>query len=258
MKMMKINILRRVAMTTVALAISASAVCAQIGEQADRLTYSGRIGYEVGASTPLGMPESIRGLNSYNPRANIIIGAGAHCRISSSWGIEVFMQVENKGMRTDAKVKNYFMEFRQGQDALKGVFTGNVVTEVDEWMISVPVTATFDVRKVRVKAGPYVSFLLNGEFSGYAYDGYIRKGTPIGAKVIIGDDKNTRGDYDFSDSMRKCHFGLMADANWRFGKNLGAFIGLSWGLTGIFHSDFKTVEQTMYPIYGSLGISYDF
>ena len=31
---------------------------------------------------------------------------------------------------------------------------------------------------------------------------------------------------------------------------------LNWGLTGIFPSDFKTVEQTLYPVYGTIGVFY--
>ena len=40
------------------------------------------------------------------------------------------------------------------------------------------------------------------------------------------------------------HFGISADLNW--------------GLTGIFKSDFKTVEQTLYPIYGTVSVFYKF
>ena len=36
----------------------------------------------------------------------------------------------------------------------------------------------------------------------------------------------------------------------------GICADLSWGLNGIFKKDFETIEQTMYPIYGSIGISY--
>ena len=31
---------------------------------------------------------------------------------------------------------------------------------------------------------------------------------------------------------------------------------LSWGLTGIFKKDFDTIEQTMFPIYGTIGVIY--
>ena len=34
----------------------------------------------------------------------------------------------------------------------------------------------------------------------------------------------------------------------------GTLRNLNWGLSGIFQNDFKTVEQTLYPIYGSVGV----
>lgn len=46
----------------------------------------------------------------------------------------------------------------------------------------------------------------------------------------------------------------------RFGvpnsKCLGVSADLNWGLTGIFPGDFKTVEQTLYPVYGTIGVFY--
>jgi hypothetical protein len=39
-------------------------------------------------------------------------------------------------------------------------------------------------------------------------------------------------------------------------KNFGVSADLSWGLTGVFPGSFKTVEQTLYPIYGTIGVFY--
>ena len=39
-------------------------------------------------------------------------------------------------------------------------------------------------------------------------------------------------------------------------QRLGLSFDLSWGLTGIHKSDFKTVEQTLYPIYGTIALTY--
>ena len=40
------------------------------------------------------------------------------------------------------------------------------------------------------------------------------------------------------------------------GEGIGVSADLNWGLTGIFPSDFKTVEQTLYPVYGTIGVFY--
>lgn len=217
-----------------------------------------RLGYSIGGTTPLGMPASIRSLNSFQPRANIVVGADYVKPFSALWGIRACLRFENKGMKTDANVKTYQMEMRKGADFIEGVFTGGVVTEVDQWMLTVPVLANLQVRKVAVRVGPYVSCVLSNNFSGYAYDGYIRQGDPTGPKVMIGSEPGQRGDYDFSSDLRRAQFGIMAGADWQFAQHFGAYVDLSWGLTGVFDSDFKTIEQTMYPIYGSLGVFYKF
>ena len=99
--------------------------------------------------------------------------------------------------------------------------------------------------------GSTASFL-----SGYDYDGYLRGNTPVGPKVDLGHEDNTRGNYGFQDDMRKFHVGLNLGVDVKVYKQLGVFADLAWGLNGIFKKDFKTVEQTLYPIYATLGIVY--
>lgn len=237
------------------------AMCATTGHAqgeaaSDGYTLIGRVGYSVGGTTPVGLPASIRKINHFEPRANISVAVDAYRHFGGRWGAQAAVHFENKGMRTDARVKGYSMEMRQGGESISGDFTGCVVTEVDQWMVTVPVMAAADFRKVRVHAGPYVSCVVNGKFSGYAYDGYLRQGGPTGPKVLIGSDRENRGDYDFSDDLRNWQFGLIAGADWQFFSRLGAYIDLSWGLTGVFKEDFKTIEQSMFPIYGTVGFFY--
>lgn len=216
-----------------------------------------RLGFNIGGTMPLGMPATIRSLNSYAPRANLVIGAEVNFGLSSRWGIETGVRFENKGMKIDANVKNYGMEMRKGTDVISGRFTGSVVTEVDEWMLTIPVMANLSVRKVNILAGPYISAVISGDFTGYAYDGYLREGDPTGLKIELGNEADTRGEYDFSDDLRTLQLGVMVGADWHFGKRLGAYLDLAWGLTEAFHSDFKTIEQSMYPIYASVGLTYN-
>lgn len=244
---------------TCALALLLVSLCSASAQpEAGGLSVTARMGYGVGGTAPVGLPAEIRGLNGFHPRANLSVGADVCRKFSPTWGAQLSLRFENKGMWTDADVKSYSMEMRKGGDAVSGVFTGGVVTEVDQWMFSIPLMATADVRKVRIHAGPYVSLLVDRNFSGYAYDGYIRQGSPTGPKVMIGSAPGSRGDYDFSDNMRKAQFGLVAGADWAFLSHLGAYLDFSWGLTGVFHSSFKTIEQTMYPIYGTVGLFYRF
>lgn len=221
------------------------------------LRYMVRLGYGIGGTSPIGMPATIRSLDKFTPTPNLVIGLDAYKPLTGRWGLQAGFHYENKGMKTDARVKGYNMEMRRGDDVLKGLFTGNVVTNVEEWMVTLPLQATYDVGgKVRIKFGPYFSYVLSNDFSGYAYDGYLRVGNPTGDKVELGHNEGERGDYDFSSDLRHWQFGLDLGADWFFSKRFGAYAGLSWGLTNVFRKDFKTIEQSMYPIYGSVGLTY--
>ena len=131
-------------------------------------------------------------------------------------------------MKTDAKVKGYSMEMRRGDETLSGLFTGNVVTEVDEWMVTLPLQVAYNVSpNLRLKFGPYFSYVLSNNFSGYAYDGYLRVGDPTGDKVELGHVEGERGDYDFTEDLRHWQFGLDLGADWFFSNHFGAYAGLS-------------------------------
>ena len=150
---------------------------------------------------------------------------------------------QTKAMETDARVKSYSMEMRQGSESLSGLFTGNVVTNAKQLVVTLPLQATFSVSDaVRLKFGPYFSYALNNEFTGYAYDGYLHEGE--------------RGDYDFSSDMRHWHFGFDFGADWYFSQHFGAYAEVQWGMSGVFREKFKTIEQTMYPVYATLGVLY--
>ena len=216
-----------------------------------------RLGYNIGGTAPVGLPASIRALNKFAILPNLQIGVEVAKPLSKTWGIETGLRLENKAMEIDAEVKNYKMEITRGDQILAGMFTGNVTTFVDEWMITLPVLATLNIsEKVQLKAGPYASLLLTHGFDGYAYDGYLRVDNPTGPKVELGSEIGKRGDYNFSDDMRRMQVGLEAAVDWHLASRVGAFAELNWGLTGVHHSDFNTIEQTLYPIFATIGFNY--
>lgn len=230
---------------------------AYAGNIFSNLRYQARLGYNLGGTAPIGMPAEIRSLDKFTIKGNMILGLDTYKPLSGKWGLMVGLHYENKGMETDARVKNYHMEMRYGNQIIEGRFTGNVVTKVDELMLTLPVQATYNAtHNLRLKAGPYFSYVMSNDFSGYAYDGYLREGDPTGQKVELGHDEGERGDYDFSDKLRRWQFGLDVGADWYFTKRFGLYADLKWGLSGIFQNDFKTIEQTLYPLYGSIGLVY--
>ena len=221
------------------------------------LRYMVRLGYVLGGTAPVGMPATIRSLDKFTPTNNTLLGLDAYKPLTDKWGLQAGFHYQNKGMKTDAKVKGYSMEMRRGDETLSGLFTGNVVTEVSEWMVTLPLQAAYNVSpKLRLKFGPYFSYVLSNNFSGYAYDGYLRVGDPTGDKVELGHVEGERGDYDFTEDLRHWQFGLDLGADWFFSNHFGAYAGLSWGLTNIFRKDFHVIEQSLYPIYGSIGLTY--
>ncbi|MDO4159031.1 MAG: porin family protein [Prevotellaceae bacterium] len=223
------------------------------------LVYYARAGYSVGGTAPVGMPATIRSLSKYTLQPNVTLALDAYKPLGGHWGIMAGFHIENKGMKTDARVKNYHMEMRRGGESLEGMFTGQVITDVEEWMITLPFQAAYNVSdKVRLRLGPYLSYVLSNDFSGIAYGGYLRVGSPVGNKVEIGTGSGSQGTYDFSDDLRRLQFGVDFGADWEFSQTWGVYFDLSWGLTGIFKSDFNTIEQTLYPIYGTIGLTYKF
>lgn len=238
--------------------LSVLALCGAHASGPFLTNYYARAAYNIGGTAPIGMPSSIRKMNSYSLRPNFTLGLDAYHGFDDRWGILFGLHFENKGMKVDATVKNYHMRMEKEGEAIEGMFTGRVMTKVDQSLLTIPVQATYDIsHKVRVKLGPYFSYVLSHKFSGYAYDGYLREGDPTGRKVEMGgaDDTN-RGDYDFSDDMRNWQVGLDVGADWYITNRWGAFVGLTWGLTEVFKKGFDVIEQPMYPIYGSIGVIY--
>lgn len=220
--------------------------------------YTARFGYNIGGTAPIGMPATIRSMNKYKMQPNFSLGVDAQKMLTGKWGILTGIHTESKGMEVDATVKNYHMVMTKGGDELEGYYTGNLVTECEEWMLTLPVMATYDIsEKVRLKLGPYISYVSTRVFKGYVYDGYLRRMTPTGEKIEIGNTEESRGSYDFSDNMRRIQYGVDAGVDWRFGTRWGAYADIQWGINGIHKSSFKTIEQTLYPIFGTFGITYN-
>ena len=227
------------------------------GDFLNSLNLKARAGYSIGGTAPLGIPATIRSLDAFRLTPSFMVGMDAMLPLGGNWGMMVGLHFENKAMDCEITTKNYYMEVVKGESHLAGMYTGGVRQKVTEWMFTLPVMATFQVgRKVQLKAGPYVSLLLSKDFSGYVFDGYLRQNNPTGAKIVMGHEENERATYDFSDNMRNFQAGVAVGADWLVGKRVGVSADLSWGLTGVHKSDFKTIEQTLYPIYGTIGVFY--
>lgn len=223
----------------------------------EELQLRARAGYNIGGTTPIPLPETIRRINSYRLTPSLMVGLDARLPLSKQWGIMAGIRFENKGMDGDVTVKSYQMEVVKGDSKLSGRFTGHISQQVKQWMLTIPVQATLQLgEKVILKGGPYISLLLSKEFSGIASDGYLREGNPTGVKILMGDKEGEWATYEFNDDIRSLQMGIAVGADFQISKNLGLSADLNWGLTGIFPADFKTIDQTLYPVYGTIGVFY--
>jgi len=223
----------------------------------EKLQVKARVGYSIGATTPLGIPATIRSIESFKLTPNFLLGADAMYPLSEKFGLQLALHYDIKDMDSEVTTKGYHMKVTMDDDEMEGVYTGHVRQKVRQRMLTIPLQLTCELSpKLQLKGGPYLALLLSKDFYGYAFDGYLRKDDPTGAKVVMGDREGEWATYDFSDDLRSSQFGLTVGIDWTFCRRLGLSADLSWGLTGIFRSDFKTVEQTLYPIYGTIGLFY--
>lgn len=232
------------------------AVVAMAQEFQGRTIIIARFGYNLGGTMPLGLPASIRHLNSYTPQLAPSVGVDVLFPNDDWRGFLTGFRVERKAMREDATVKNYHMEITQSGQTLAGMFTGDVTTKSSQWLFTVPIQAVWRVNRVNVKVGPYASLVFHRDFSGWAHNGYLRVDDPTGAKVVLGEADDERGNYDFDDHVRNWQIGLTLGADWHLSNRFGLYADLNWGLSKLFNGDFHTIEQSLYPIYGQLGVTY--
>ena len=224
-----------------------------------KLQLKARVGYSIGGTAPLGLPATIRSIESFRLTPNFMVGVDGMYRLSEKFGLQAALHYEIKDMDGEVTTKGYHMKVKMDEDELEGLYTGHVSQIVRQRMITIPVQLTYELGKsLQLKAGPYLSLLLSKEFYGYASDGYLRKDDPTGVKVVMGSQEGEWATYDFSDDMRSCQMGVAVGIDWAFYRRLGLSADLSWGLTGIHRGDFKTVEQTLFPIYGTIGFFYRF
>ena len=223
----------------------------------EELQLRARAGYSIGGTTPVPLPETIRSIDSYSLTPSFMAGIDAQLPLNQKWGISVGLHFENKAMSSDVTTKAYHMEMVKGDSKLMGLFTGHINQKVTQWMFTIPVQATLQLgQKLSLRGGPYLSLLTSKKFYGIASDGYLRENNPTGSKILMGNKEGEWATYDFNDDMRTFQFGIGVGADWQVHKRIGVSADLNWGLTGIFSSDFKPIEQTLYPIYATIGVFY--
>ena len=224
------------------------------------LEYTVKAGINIGGTAPVPLPREIRAIDSYRPTLCVSIEGDIKKWFGESkeWGMMIGLRLENKGMRTKAEVKNYGMEII-GEDGnrLKGNWTGGVRTKVQNSYLTIPILAAYKLnQRVNLKAGAYFSYLMDGDFSGHVYEGYLRKDDPTGEKVNF--NNGAIASYDFSSDLRNFQWGAQLGVDWKAFKHLKVYADLNWGMNDIFNKDFKTITFDMYAVYLNVGFGYAF
>ena len=222
----------------------------------DSLSYDVRLGYALGGTVPTHLGNEIRGINGYYPDYNFTVAAEASYPLGGKWHLHSGLRFELGSMDVDSRVKNYDIEVVRGEESLKGIFNGNVRIKSAQRRLTLPIQAEYRINdKWTARGGVFMGWLTNRRFWGWAYDGYLREGTPVGPKIEMGTEPGDRGDFDFDANMRHMQWGIDGGIDWRFSRRWGAFAEVTYGLSGLFKSDFHSV-QTLRPLYGTLGITY--
>lgn len=224
------------------------------------LEYEFKAGFNIGGTSPLPLPEEIRSIDGFRPGLALSIEGNATKWLGAKqkWGVSVGLQLSQKKMTTEATTKNYGMEiFSDTGGKIQGLWTGGVKTEVNMSYLTVPILANYKIgERWKVSFGTYLSYMMNGDFSGNVYEGHLRTPDKTGSRVnFTGDNIAT---YDFSDELRRFQWGLQAGGEWKAYKHLNVHADLTWGLNDIFQDDFNTITFAMYPIYLNLGFGYLF
>lgn len=225
----------------------------------ENIDYQINAQFSIGGTTPLGLPREIRKIESYNP--TLQLGLGLHATKwlcdSKDWGVRVGATAQAKGMKTDARVKNYFTEVIQDNSVIRGYYTGMVNTEVKNTYIVIPVSLVKSLSEsVNLYGGLNVAFLIDSGFSGYVSDGYLREGTPTGTKIPF--EGEGRGPYDFSDQVRPFQWGMQVGADWALKRNLTLFTHLDYDFNDVFKSDFSAITFSLHNLYLNIGFGYRF
>ena len=222
--------------------------------------YSLKAGFSIGGTSPLPLPKEIRKIDSYAPGMAISIEGNATKWLNKNkvWGLTLGLRLENKNMTTEATVKNYGMKIINNNGGeLEGLWTGGVKTKVKNSYLTVPILANYKIsNRWKLVAGPYLSYLLEGDFSGHVYEGHLRTPDPTGSRVNFSGESVAT--YDFSHELRKFQWGIQFGGEWRAFKHLNVYADLTWGLNDIFQKDFNTITFAMYPIYLNVGFGYSF
>ena len=228
-----------------------------IASNRNGMEYKVAAGFNIGGTSPIGLPAEVRDINSYKPTPNLSIAGYAIKMFNPTWGLKAGLRFENKGMETGINVKNYKMTVNiQSGDAIgvkTGYFTGDIKNKTRMGYLTIPVSAVYRLNKQwDFHAGIYAAYALDYNFTGKVVQGQIRE-TPL--TPIIGI---TKADYNYSDDLQKWDVGAEIGAACKVYRNLAIEANFTWGFISVLDPDKRKMDMDNYNLYLNLGVSYTF
>lgn len=222
--------------------------------------YQAKVQLSLGGASPIGIPAQIREIESFKP-LNIFGIEGnvtKWLKDNQEFGIRTGLKYEGRGMKTQARVKNYYTQIEDDTGAqTKGYFTGHVVTEMKNTYLTLPLLFVWNATDHwNFYGGFYFSKSLGRNFTGYIYDGAFRESTPIGELTTF--EGTTQGLYDFSDDIKPFQWGNQLGAEYKTSRNFRIFADLTIANTQLFKNNFESITFQMYNIYGNIGFGHTF
>lgn len=240
-------------------ALSVNAQTTKQGFQLKNIQHRITFGYNLGATAPLSMPNTIRKVDSYSPLFTPALGYEAQYALSSKWTVGAGLKFESKGMKVVDSVQYFHTMIKVenedgGEDgSFEGDFTGMNKTTAKNTYLTLPVFSAYHLEKWSLRAGLYISYLLSSKFEGEVYDGYIRKGNSLGEKVLI-----KRATFDFANQVKKWDWGINIGTSRKIGSKWEVSALAQLGMEPIFSKDFNGVGYNLHQMFVTLGGAYRF
>lgn len=241
----------------VALMASISATAQVNEEQSSKWTLTPQVGYTMGGMTPIPMVPEIRKINEFKPLQGLSLGLDLSYQVDKDWQLKGGLQYFNRGMKTEAQVKGYHMTVKQGDNSLRGYFTGHNHSEAEQSGFALPLQAEWQATKrFSIMTGPVFEYYIQRQFSGSVTDGYLRVDVPTGNKVLFGAMGENSPTYDFSNDMSRFGLGWQLGLAYRFASKWQAYALGRYIFTNTFEPKFETINMRLHPVYLTLGLAY--
>lgn len=216
-----------------------------------------RAGFNLGGVSPIPLPAEIRSIDRFSPKFNGQLELVAINWMQEHIGLSMGLRFEQLGMKSEAQVKNYQMELAENGMVTKGTWTGHVESNFSGSYLTLPIQMLYRFNSaVQFSGGLFLSYMFDGDFSGFVYDGYFRRGSSTGEKIQFGKDPKTP--YSFKDHLAPFVVGMQLGGCAQVYRGFLVFVDLKYGFNSIFKSGFTAMPGAMHTLYLGAGFGYRF